>query len=126
MIFSFYDPDTGIIKGHINCQDSVADQVRAQGHVVEGWFESGQYRVVNDQVQKIEDTGNIKSDRADILRATRDQCLGQVDRVNPVWYATLSPQQQQDLATYRQALLDIPQQPGWPIDVIWPIKPDWL
>lgn len=28
------------------------------------------------------------------------------------------------MATYRQALRDIPQQPGFPTEVIWPVAPD--
>jgi pyruvate,orthophosphate dikinase len=30
------------------------------------------------------------------------------------------------LQEYRQALLAVPQQPGFPDQVIWPTKPSWL
>lgn len=59
-------------------------------------------------------------------RQYRDQQLALVDRVNPVWYNSLTVEQQSELATYRQALLDVPQQPGFPTQVIWPAKPTWF
>jgi len=60
------------------------------------------------------------------LRASRDRALESVDRVNPMWWASLSPERQTQLQAYRQALLDLPQQPGWPMQVIWPERPRWL
>jgi len=61
-----------------------------------------------------------------LTRQQRNQLLIQVDRINPVWYAALTVDQQQALAAYRQQLLDVPQQAGFPIDVTWPAKPTWL
>lgn len=49
-----------------------------------------------------------------------------VDRVNPVRYATLTTEQQAELAAYRQALLDVPAQAGFPNNISWPTKPVWL
>lgn len=60
------------------------------------------------------------------LRQQRNLLLTDVDRVNPIRYETLTDQQRADLKTYRQALLDVPQQPNFPQDVIWPHKPAWL
>ncbi len=60
-------------------------------------------------------------------RQDRDLVLNQtVDRVNPVWYATLTTEQQAELAAYRQALLDVPAQAGFPNNISWPTKPVWL
>jgi hypothetical protein len=59
-------------------------------------------------------------------RQYRDTLLSQIDKINPIWYASLTAQQQQELATYRQALLDMPQQTGFPESVEWPAKPTWL
>ena len=61
-----------------------------------------------------------------LTRQFRDDLLGLVDRVNPVRYATLTDQQKTELAAYRQALLDVPQQVNFPTDVVWPAKPAWL
>jgi hypothetical protein len=63
---------------------------------------------------------------ADNTRQQRDNLLAAVDRVNPVWYASLTTEQQQQLIAYRQALLDVPQQTGFPTAVSWPAKPAWL
>lgn len=61
-----------------------------------------------------------------LVRKARDQLLLAVDRVNPVWYASLTSTQQTELADYRQAVLDIPQQTDFPESVTWPTKPTWL
>lgn len=60
------------------------------------------------------------------IRSERNKLLTDIDRVNPIWYASLSADQQQELSTYRQALLAVPQQSGFPETVTWPIKPTWL
>lgn len=60
------------------------------------------------------------------IRKLRDIELNNVDKINPVWFSTLSTAQQQELAAYRQALLDVPQQAGFPESVTWPEKPTWL
>lgn len=60
-----------------------------------------------------------RSRRDEILRTT-------VDRVNPVRYNALTLEQQQELAVYRQALLDITQQPDFPFAIQWPRNPSWL
>jgi hypothetical protein len=49
-----------------------------------------------------------------------------VDRVNPIWYVSLGVEQQVALQEYRQALLSVPQQPGFPESVTWPTRPPWL
>ena len=64
---------------------------------------------------------------ATLTRNYRNQLLNQtVDQVNPIWYASLTTEQQQELATYRQALLNVPQQTGWPTTITWPTKPSWM
>lgn len=60
-----------------------------------------------------------------MARASRDSLLSGMDAVvsSPLRWATLSPETQQAYAVYRQALLDVPQQAGFPDDVIWPTPP---
>lgn len=61
------------------------------------------------------------------LRNLRDQDLrNNVDTINPIRYETLTDEQRTELKTYRQALLDIPQQDGFPEVFVWPTKPTWL
>jgi hypothetical protein len=59
------------------------------------------------------------------LREKRGELLIEVDAIagNALRWATLSAEQQDAWAVYRQALLDVPQQAGFPNDVVWPVKP---
>ena len=59
------------------------------------------------------------------LRMERDGLLAEVDAIagNALRWAALSAEQQNAWAVYRQALLDVPQQAGFPNDVVWPVKP---
>ena len=43
---------------------------------------------------------------------------------NALRWAALTAEQQQAWATYRQALLDVPSQAGFPYDITWPTKPE--
>lgn len=56
--------------------------------------------------------------------ALRDQQLQNgPDRINPMWWSAMSAAQQQAWTDYRQSLLDITDQPGFPADIKWPAKP---
>lgn len=59
------------------------------------------------------------------VRADRDGRLAEVDAVagNALRWAALDADTQAAWATYRQALLDVPQQDGFPNTVTWPVKP---
>ena len=59
------------------------------------------------------------------VRADRDNRLTEVDAVaaNALRWAALDAETQAAWATYRQALLDVPQQDGFPNTVTWPTKP---
>lgn len=60
------------------------------------------------------------------VRAERNRRLAQeVDPIagNALRWAALTPEQQQVWADYRQALLDVPSQEGFPHTVVWPVKP---
>jgi hypothetical protein len=59
------------------------------------------------------------------VRADRDDRLAEVDAVagNALRWAALNADTQAEWATYRQALLDVPQQDGFPNTVTWPTKP---
>lgn len=59
-------------------------------------------------------------------RAQRNNLLLQIDAVSPVRYASLATEQQAELQAYRQQLLDVPQQSGFPVTIAWPTRPTWL
>jgi hypothetical protein len=63
---------------------------------------------------------------ADQVRAERDSLLVTVvDPIagNALRWADLSAEQQQAWADYRRALLNVPQQSGFPANVNWPTRP---
>lgn len=62
------------------------------------------------------------------VRGERDRLLRELDVVvgNPLRYSEFSEEIKLELATYRQALLDVPQQEGFPDAVDWPSKPWFL
>jgi hypothetical protein len=143
MKYTYYNSDSGEIIGIIDTND--ADL--AQLHLSEKTWINGEYhsdRYYIDQGQPVvkpsipldgldydfdwaTKTWQLNLDKtSQRVRQLRDNELNQVDRVNPVWYNTLTAEQQQELVTYRQSLLDVPQQTGFPLSVIWPAKPTWL
>lgn len=58
------------------------------------------------------------------VRTQRDWLLTkEVDSLNPIRWAGLTEEQQTAYTDYRQDLLDVPQQDGFPFSVDWPTKP---
>lgn len=68
----------------------------------------------------------IDAQAAEAVRAERDHKLEtEVDVIagNALRWASLTAEQQQAWADYRQALLDVPQQEGFPENVTWSESP---
>lgn len=68
----------------------------------------------------------IDENKAQEVRRERDTKLAtEVDPIasNALRWASLTAEQQQSWADYRQSLLDVPAQAGFPHDVVWPTKP---
>lgn len=58
-------------------------------------------------------------------RFKRDRLLKDgPDRINPIWWASMSATDQAAVTEYRQALLDITQQLGYPMEITWPDLPE--
>jgi hypothetical protein len=106
--------NSGQVTGHIQVDNDVpySELIKVYPGLVEGYHEISQ--------------STVDPTEADQTRLVRNQLLAAVDRINPVWWNSLTPQQQQELIVYRQALLDVPQQSGFPTAVSWPAKPAWL
>ena len=133
--YTTYDPTTGEITGLLSLDGSLPLQP-----AIEGIFGRDEYRIVdNTPVSKpskpgddwLWDTYTLEwrldhQEAEDRCRTQRNQLLSLIDRVNPLWYASLTAEQQTQLQQYRQALLDITDQPGFPTEVVWPVKPAWL
>lgn len=78
--------------------------------------------LTEEQYLSMRDTENIT--KTIQVRNQRDLMLRQhVDLLNPMRWEGLSDQQKDSWRVYRQALLDVPQQPGFPWDVQWPVPP---
>lgn len=144
MNYTIYNPTTGSIEEAVSFNDQETAELNLAGKTyISGLYNNIDYYVDNGQaVAKGPDpsTNNLHyqfdyADKswqfiadytADNKRYQRNELLAAVDRVNPVRYATLTDQQQTELAIYRQALLDVPQQVNFPTAVTWPAKPQWL
>lgn len=61
----------------------------------------------------------------EVERERRDKYLHlYVDIINGVRWDSLTQQQKDSLKEYRQALLDVPQQLGFPTNINWPTPPE--
>lgn len=73
-----------------------------------------------------DDEGKAEADtnRAAQVRSDRDRRLGEtVDRINAIRWETMTEEQKSAWRTFRQAMLDVPAQSGFPWDVEWPATP---
>lgn len=90
--------------------------------------------VFNEKTQRHELPTDIESLASDIetqnaaesARSERDRLLSRLDRLvsNPLRFAEFSDEHKSALAEYRTALLNVPQQAGFPAEIIWPVMPD--
>lgn len=142
MIQTIYNKITGQIVSVTN-RTFALDLPQDRGIVPGSYDAETQYIDSTGQVQKLpprpQDGGQYKVDWAtktwvpvvkpvteDSVREQRNNLLSNIDRISATRYASLTESQQHELQTYRQALLDVPQQAGFPSSVTWPSKPEWL
>lgn len=144
MNYTIYDPTTGAISGHYSFTDTDLIDVNLQGKsYIQGKYSHTEYYIANNApVLKPEDPSNYpqvysfnyesksyqynQEASQTAIRTLRNKLLHTVDNISPVRYSTLSDQQKSDVVAYRQALLDVPQQQGFPTGIMWPSKPEWL
>lgn len=134
--YTTYDPTSGEITGLITLSTDLPSDM----HAIAGIYAKDEYYIKNSQPVKKSakpsayhewDFGSESwqlHDKSliDQMRAQRQYRLRKIDQINPVWWTSLTTEQQQQLQNYRQALLDVPQQAGWPHDIAWPSVPTWL
>ena len=141
MIYTLYESTTGHITNilHIDLPEHLEQNLNGKS-AIEGNYSTDEYYIANGQaIQKLPKPGdhyqyNYLSQIWEIdnvyltkmLRIQRTQLLQIIDDINVVRYNSLTTEQQTELKNYRQALLDVPQQLGFPNTVAWPSKPDWL
>ena len=143
MIYTKYHPTTGQITTNITISDtaSLATNLPDNNYIA-GHVDGNTHYIDIDAKMAIEKPAKpsdhhvwdatSKSWQLDIdalsynLRSQRYNLLTQIDRVNPIWYNSLTEQQQIELQQYRTDLLNVPQQSGFPTNITWPSKPAWL
>lgn len=86
--------------------------------------------IKSGSIEELLELGKITQQKADELKATevraeRDKRLAQLDAIvmHPLRWAGLTVEKQVQAHEYRQKLLDVPQQLGFPWAVNWPEKP---
>jgi hypothetical protein len=80
--------------------------------------------VLMDMTQEeIDELNNINFSPDNVRRQRNDLLKEVVDTVvsNPLRWESLSVQAQENFRKYRQQLLDVPQQEGFPRNVVWPV-----
>jgi len=68
-----------------------------------------------------------ESEQSKFIRSDRDAKLKlEVDPIvsNPLRWAEMTSEKQTEWAAYRTALLNLPEQEGFPLDITWPTKPE--
>lgn len=90
--------------------------------------EGGHNKVSNDgssstvDVRTQEQVANsVRNKRNNLLKHEVDPIAG-----NTLRWDELASDRQSELASYRTALLDVPQQGGFPSNITWPTKPEWV
>jgi hypothetical protein len=144
MNYTIYDQNSGQIQYVFASQDSELISQNLQGKAaILGEYNSRDYYVQDGAIVNKPSEPNepglvyefdytTKSWQINVSKSTtaarslRDHQLTLVDRINPVWYNSLTQEQQAELAAYRLALLAVPQQSGFPTQVEWPAKPTWI
>lgn len=111
-----------------------------------GWYEVSIFKSYDRQTQKLttvapyfednfvytviveELTGDellsIVNNKALEIRNIRNNILSQeVDKINAIRWEAMTEEKRQEWRVYRQALLDIPAQETFPLEVVWPTQP---
>ena len=99
----------------------------ANGNWVQAWTEREMFAEYTDndgntvtvQAQKDAKTAADNASLAATERSTRDELLKATDH-----YGLSDVTMSADMATYRQALRDVPQQENFPGTITWPTKPE--
>ena len=137
-MYTLYDKKTGQITGRTN--DSEVAKLRSS---IPGSFDSSKYYIKNGvpitlpekpsrqswHVYKMNNgvwNLNLELTTKKALEFRRYLLSTYVDKVNPIWLSQMNAVQQLQVANYRQDLLDITDQPNFPVDIIWPNVPDIL
>jgi len=88
-------------------------------------FQNGRW-VETWRISELSDTEKeqVKAEKEQEVRATRDGfLLSKVDSISHIRWSVMAEEQKEAILAYRQALLDVTQQQGFPWEVSWPEPP---
>jgi hypothetical protein len=127
MEHGFYHPD----RGYWQTNDDVSEDILAtypEGTVEVDLPGHSDQRFDGAALRWVDlTTAEMEEKYAPLVRFERDILLRQVvDPVvtNPLRWSEMTSEKQQEWADYRAALLQIPDQEGFPLNVVWPTKPE--
>ena len=136
--FIVYLSDGRIVRSGL-CQDETFElQKQADEYLLEGLYTGNQY-IDSGQIVDMPPQPSInhvfdyatKAWVFDTFYATQQAYAKRklllndgVDRISPIWWASMTTEQQQAWSQYRQDLLDVPEQMGFPADIVWPTEPE--
>jgi len=101
-----------------NIPDWCASWPNITGIAAIGWSYDGvSFAEPEPDLEKL--AADARKERDTILANVVDPLVS-----NPLRWADLNAEKQAELAAYRRALLDVPQQEGFPADITWPTQPE--
>jgi len=101
-----------------NIPDWCASWPNITGEAWIGWsYDGAQFFPPEPDLEKL--AADARKERDTILANVVDPLVS-----NPLRWADLTAEKQTEWAAYRRALLDVPQQEGFPADIIWPTQPE--
>ncbi len=131
--YAYYNKTTGLIENVIWLDTDAIDTLVdfppegfaivdiPTGGIAGAWSMCGiGWSYINGQFVEPPEPEQPLEQLAAAARSKRDSLLAQTDWTQ----AADVPQATKDLwSPYRQALRDVPQQSGFPIEIVWPVKP---
>ena len=85
------------------------------------YIENNQVYTVKVEAKTEEEISSDVASKAAKVRAERNARLADtVDRINPLRWESMLEVEKENWRTYRKSLLDVPEQIGFPDNVIWP------
>lgn len=111
--------DDGVVQQHIQLEEPLPDLIGGMRVMPWDGDPTARLRLVDGELQEITEPPAVSDIEA---RAQRSALFAASDWTQ-VADSPLSSAARAAWATYRQALRDLPQQPGWPAAVVWPAQP---
>lgn len=125
--FPVTGPDLGVIQsmGYVLVNElpdydpKTQKLVAAEPYLLNGWVYTSRAEALSvDELALLSESLALK------VRSRRDALLAStVDTLNPLRWESFTQSQKDAWRQYRQELLDLPQQSGFPDSVVWPTPP---